>query len=74
MERLDADIKRDCERKFQAGASRVIVVDSTGWGLTSSPHSARKALALAWGGEQVWHRRKVRGENRYDWFLVGTAT
>jgi hypothetical protein len=68
-------LKAECEPRFQgSGGSKVVIISPCGWGFTCSSDSASKALRLANPGERVAARRKVRGEHRYHWVLVGTAT
>jgi hypothetical protein len=71
----EEQIKTQCESHFQAGGSRVQLFDERGC-RTSSPAdlSAARALELSRPGERVFARRKVRGERRYAWVLVGTGS
>lgn len=71
MPRTIDDIKKDCERHFQAGGGKVQVFDANGLRTASAPVSAAAALRMAFPGEQVFARRKQRATGSYAWELIG---
>lgn len=69
----EEEIKAGCEMLFQNGGSHVYAVNPARRSFRPSLSSAKLEAQLAWRGEQVWARRKVRGTSRWEWQRVTTG-
>lgn len=69
------DIQAECERLFQNGGPKVYTYNPERFipHLRASHTTAKRALLHADAGDQVWARRKMRAERRYEWVMVGVG-
>lgn len=66
-------IADECERLFQLRGPKVFAFDPERGTVRSSPWGALRTIRLAEPGMQIWARRKVPKEFRYEWRMVGVA-
>lgn len=69
-EDADATIKAECERRFQSGSTRTLIVSADGRKVQSAD-SAPRALRYADAGDRVFSRRKINGS--YTWVCMNKA-
>ncbi len=62
----DEEIKVECEKHFQNGMQRTIIVGSAGYAC-SGQDSVKAAQNRVVEGERIFTRAKVRNERRYEW-------
>jgi hypothetical protein len=63
-------IKQNCEKQFQNGGSRVVILSSNGYNTGVIVSSVPEAKRLTYLEEMIYARRKVRNEQRYEWVKI----